>query len=331
MAVATTTYVTSVNRLEVDGQDAGLVRSVEGGAPYGEVVKEVATTPGAAVGKRLGAVHYADIAVECSLSPSAPLANWIAATLGGSAPRHDGAIIEVDQAYSEVSRLAFHNALIREIEFPALDATDTQQAYLTLRIAPESTRRQPGSGARQAIASPMGARATVQRTSDFQLNVDGLTGSVVSKVDPLVVRQLLTEPLAEDRIPRLTPAGLEIPDLVVTLREAADWYAWRDAFMVDGTGAERGGTLEYVTQDMRTVRARIAFSGLGIHSLVAERIEEGAAGPRRLRAAMYCENLSYGPPVAAPTTSTEEPAAPSRVEVIAPLASRRPFALTQLA
>jgi hypothetical protein len=334
LMAAATTYVTSLNRLELDGQDAGLLRSVEGGEPYGEVVQEGATTPGAVVGKRLGPVHYADIAIECSLTPSAPLANWIGATLGRRAPRHDGAIVELDRNYDEVSRLVFHHAVIHEIEFPALDAADTQQGYLTLRIAPESTRRHAGSGTWQAIGSDKSpvARDKGPRTCDFQLKVDGLTGSFVSKVHPLVVRQLLTESLAEDGSPRLTPGGLEIPDLVVTLREATDWYAWRDAFMVDRTGAERTGTLEYLAQDMKKVLARIAFSGMGIHSLVAERIEEGAAAPRRLRASMYCENLSYGLPLAMSTTSTAmEPTAPSRVAVIAPLASRRPFALTELA
>jgi hypothetical protein len=122
----------------------------------------------------------------------------------------------------------------------------------------------------------------------------------------------------------------------VTLREAADWYAWRDAFIVAGTGAERTGTLEYLAQDLKQVLARIEFSGLGIHSLVAERAEGDAAGPRRIRVSMYCESLSYGSPVAASSTSStsiaDGPTPPSRVDVIAPLASRRrPFALTERA
>ena len=76
------THLPSHIRLELDGQDAGPLGSVEGGEPYAEVVQEAGTTPGAVVGKHLGAVHFADITIECSLTPGAPLANWIAATLG---------------------------------------------------------------------------------------------------------------------------------------------------------------------------------------------------------------------------------------------------------
>jgi hypothetical protein len=332
MAVASA-QVTSYRRLELDGQDAGPLRSIEGGEPYAEVLEEAAAIPGAAAGKHIGPPHYSDIVIECGLVPSAPIANWITGTLGRTAPRHDGAIVEIDRDFKEVSRLAFRNAIIREIEFPALDSADSRPAYLTLRLAPESTRRQGGSGARQPIGtSPMGARARAPRTSDFQLKVDGLTGSL-SKVAPLVVKQVLAESVGEERFGGLAPAGLEIPDLVVTLRESADWYAWRDAFMVDGTGSERSGTLEYLAQDLKNVVGRIEFSGLGIHSLVAERAEEGVAGVRRVRASMYCENLSYGPPAAVSTSASapSEPTPPSRVDVITPLAARRPFALPELA
>ena len=283
----------------------------------------------AVVGKRLGTVHYTDITIECSLTPSVPLARWIGATLGGSAALRNGAIVELDDD-KEASRLTFQHAFIREIAFPALDAGDKEQIYLTLRIAPELIRRQAGSGA----PSPGDASARPKNhvPGAFKLKVDGLVSSSVSSIGPLVVRQVREEsPVDELRSPLAAPMRLEIPDLVVTLREAEDWYAWRDAFIIDRTGPERTGTLEYLATDLTTALARIEFIGLGIHSLVTQRLDERTEGLRRIRASMYCENLSYhGPPAAVASTSGEARLVrPSRVDVTPPL--RQPLVRTSRA
>ena len=323
-------YLNRRSRLELDGQDAGLLRSVEGGEPYGTVIEDVPTGQGAVVGKRLGTVHYTDITIECTLTPSVPLASWIGATLGGSAAMRNGAIVELDDD-KEASRLTFQHAFIREIAFPALDAADKQTTHLTLRIAPELIRRQAGSGAPQPSRDDGSARTKSHVASAFKLKVDGLVSSSVSSIGPLVVRQVREEsPIGELR-PALAPMRLEIPDLVVTLREAEDWYAWRDAFIIDGRGPERTGTLEYLATDLTTALARIEFIGLGIHSLVTQRLDERTEGLRRIRASMYCENLSYhGPPATVASTSGEARLVrPSRVDVTPPL--RHPLVRTSRA
>lgn len=321
------------HRLELDGQDAGPLRSVEGGDPYGDVVEESVNGAGPAVGKRIGAIRYTDIALQCALIPSAPLIDWIAATIGRSAPRRGGAIVEQDENYKEISRLTFKNAVIREVEFPAPDAAKKESAYLKIRFAPESTKLQAGSGAQQATASGSirGASKAAPRVCDFRLKIDGIDASRASQAARLVVRQVLVESVTEGGSVQLAPAGLELPDLVVTLPEAPDWYAWRDAFIVGRTGVERTGTLEYLSPDLRSVVARIEFSGLGIHSLVRERSEEGAERLRRVQASIYCENLSYGPVVAAPQTDSRPFGPPSRVAVGASLAAERPAVRSELA
>ena len=293
------TYGAAYNRLELDGKDAEPLRSVEGGEPYGDVV-QAAVGAGNVIRKRIGALHYADISIELGLIPSGPVANWIGATLGRSLPRHSGAVVEHDDNYREISRLTFEHAAIHEVEFPALDAAQQEPAYLTIRLAPDQTLRQAGSGAQQSKDPNMVRGATKTkppRRCDFRLTIDGLDATRVSAVGPLVVRQVIREPMLGEQRVYGTPA-LEIPDLVVTLPEAADWYAWRDAFIVGATGPERNGKLEYLSPDRKDVLAWIEFSGLGIHSLVRERSEEGVQGLRQARASMYCGNLSYGPVVA---------------------------------
>src|SRR5512144_66177 len=113
-------YGAAYNRLEIDGSDAGPLRSVEGGDPYGEVVP--VDLRGGVTGKRIAAVDFSDIVIERGLSPGGPLGDWIRATLTQPFVRHGGAIVEYDRDFKEASRLRFQGAIIREIEFPALDA-----------------------------------------------------------------------------------------------------------------------------------------------------------------------------------------------------------------
>ena len=326
-------YRGAYNRLELDGSDVGSLRSVEGGDPYGEVV-QVAVGAGSVPDKRIAAFLYSDIAIECGLVPSGPLADWIGATLGGTfSLRHGGAIVEHDQNLKETSRLAFREATIHEVEFPAMDASRQDPIHLTVRLAPEWTQRQAGSGAVQAKdGMTRGARAKPPRSCDFRLDIDGLDTKRVSEVGPLVVRQVIGEPTVGEVRQYERPMWLEVQDLVVTLPEAADWYAWRDAVIVGGTGPERSGMLEYLSPDSRNVLARIEFSGLGIHSLVRERSEEGAQATRRVRASMYCERLSFRPIVApppaaaAPDAPPKQPTPLSRVHVAVPLTTERALA-----
>src|SRR5215216_2045558 len=67
--------------------------------------------------------------------------------LYGKDVRKNGAIITADYEGKELSRLSFHNALITEIGFPALDASSKDTAKMSIKITPEYTRRQANSGA----------------------------------------------------------------------------------------------------------------------------------------------------------------------------------------
>lgn len=299
--------------LWLEGQDSGRLHSVEGGEPYGEVVALTYPPPGRSIEKAISAVHYVDIALACSAVPPAPLMGWISGMLGGLAPVHAGAVVP-EQAYTKQARLEFTNAVIREVEFPGLNAAARQPVYMTVRVAPGLTRRVSGSQ-----PSSVGAVGSSLYSSDFTLKIPGLDCSHVAEIGPLVVSQ--------------TPNGLDVADLVVTLPEDEDWYDWRD----DLLGAthlgyaspfRKTGTLEYISR--QALLARIDFTGLGIHSLVVEPATASATrSNRRMRVSMFCESLRYTvvapPPTADATTKLIEAsggAIPSRVDAIAPLAAR---------
>ena len=121
--------------------------AASGGEAEGEVVEE---KPDAdqVIRKHLGIVRYSDLVVGAGAEMDASFTR-LGATLEKrfQRKREDGAVL-VDQNLKEISRLAFFNALVREITFPTLDAGSSDPASLTVTIAPEYARTIKGSGAK---------------------------------------------------------------------------------------------------------------------------------------------------------------------------------------
>jgi hypothetical protein len=258
-------------------------------------------------------------------------------------------MVELDYEGAEQRRLTFSQALITEVGFPALDAASKDAAQIALKITPEFTQRAPGSGAKTSASLPKGMQKQWLR-SNFRLTIDGLDCTRVNRVEPVIVRQAV----AEDQVGELRdyerqPSALDVGDLVVTLPEsdAQNWYAWHHDFVIQGYAGsqfEKTGKLELLASNLKDVVFELAFKGLGIHRLAAERPQEATAqGISRVRASMYCEELTFAIPTAwlatatptsgngsAPPPGGGEPAAlppPSRIEAVAALARLEPEAL----
>lgn len=281
--------------LELDGVTAGWLQSASGGDAEGEVVQE---TIGAdqIVRKHIAAVHYTDIELSCGAGMETSIYDWLASTIEHKFVRKDGAVSSLDFNSKEVARLNFFNAVVREIAFPALDAASKDQATLTVTVAPEYARRVKGSGAKSSSVGTKGKKPWFPST--FRLTIDGIDGKGVSKVEPIVVTQTVAESaIGELREFEKEPAHLELGDLVVTVAEskAADFVAWHNDFVIkgnNGTDAEKTGTLEFLTSDLKQVLFTLELKGLGIFKLVRE-AGAAAEGISKLRASMYCEELVF--------------------------------------
>ena len=186
--------------------------------------------------------------------------------------------------------------------------------------------------------------------SNFRLTIDGLDCTRVNLIESLVVRQAVVEsPVGELRDYEKEPSAVDVGDFVLTLAEShsQDWYAWHHDFVVRGySGAqfEKAGKLQFIAPNLRDVLFELSFKGLGIHRLAAEPHQAAAEGIRRVRASMYCEELTFAIPAgatSAPATATSPngsapspnggtPAAappPSRVEAVPTIAPLRPESL----
>lgn len=295
-------YVSGKFALELDGVFAGWVYSAEGGHAVADVVTEKLGGDYLAK-KHIANVKYEEITIEVGANMSKAVYEWISDTLAGKYTRKNGAIIAADFDYKETSRITFAGAILTEISMPALDAASKDAAKMTLKFKPEYTRRVLSSrGA--PMPQPDEKKHKQWLPANFRLRIDGLdeAASRVNKIEALVIKQKVVEnAVGEQRDYEIEPTSVEIPNLVITLAEAYSepLYAWHDDFVVMGNAGdeqEKGGTLEYLAPDGRTVLFTLIFRNLGIFKVAPDKMEAGAEQIRRIKAEMYCEDIRFSGP-----------------------------------
>jgi phage tail-like protein len=292
-------YVAGKFGIEIDGVFAGWVQSVEGGHATSDVVNEKVGADHV-VHKHIAGVKYEDIKVDFGTGMSKGFYQWIKDSFDHKYTRKNGAIISADFNYKELSRLTFTNALITEIGLPALDASSKDAAKMTLKFSPEVTRETRGGGAAVKYTADKGVQKK-WLPANFRLKLDGLdkATSNVTKISALTVKQKVVEhAVGELRDYEKEPASIDFPNLQISLAEASanDLYSWHEDFVIKGNNTqdkEKGGTLEYLTPDLKTVIFTLTFQGLGIYKLRPEKVEAGSETIRRVKAEMYVEQMTF--------------------------------------
>ena len=278
--------------LELDGVACGFVRSVEGGGIRADVVSE--RGQGFFDEKHLGGVRYEELRLRLDLSLEDPLWEWLAATLKGKARRRDVSIVALSADRKAVSEREFLRTLVTGVTVPTADAAAKDQAFLTVKLAPEHVRAKKGTGSTVKIPA---VKQKAFLGSNFKLEIDGLDCSKASRVGELTIRQtLVANPVGETRSARSEPPRLEFPNLRISLAQATSqtWTAWFDDFVVKGNNDdahERNGKLSFLTPDRKSTLAEVRFFNLGIFRLEPEPQTSGAEQIARLQADLYCERM----------------------------------------
>jgi len=282
--------------LDLDGQDAGWIMSVEGGLATSEVVTEkIGAEPFAK--KHIGNVKYEDVKVTCGSGMSKVFWEWVESSMNLKYTRKNGAVIACDFNFNEVSRLNFFNALVTEIGFPALDAASKDAMKLNLSYKPEYTRNVGKAG-----GAP---KATTKRDqnlwspANFKIVAEGLNGSLsrCSKIEALAIKQKVSEnPIGEMRDYECEPASMEIPNLVVTVAEshADEFYKWHEDFVINGNCGEKqekNFAIQYLDQTRKTVLMELELMRCGIFKLTPDKVEAGMEAVRKVKCEMYVEEM----------------------------------------
>ncbi|HYJ33754.1 MAG TPA: phage tail protein [Candidatus Binatia bacterium] len=278
--------------LELQGSPVGFLRSASGGDLEGDVV---ATPAASGFNKHIASVHYTDLVLEVGAGMEPAVYDWIAAAWESKATRTSGAVAIADYSFNVIARKEFSEALITETSLPALDAASKDPAFLTVRIAPETVRRNKGGG---TVPSTQAAKQRPWLANSFRLEIPGLDCTRVRRIEPIRIGTKIThDDAGETRTtPVNEPTTTKVSDLVVTLPEAnADtWLDWMQQFLAQGRNddsQEKNGDLVLLGTDMQSEIARIHLYGLGISSLKQTKADNVDA-IRSVVCTLYCEHAA---------------------------------------
>lgn len=291
MAPDTRAYAAGKLMLELDGKDAGILASGEGGESVAAVIVDE-VDPTNVVRKRLGEVTYAPIRVSFGSGMGQPLYQWIADWLGGKQGAKSGALVFLDINLQEQSRLEFEDAFITEFGFPALNAGSKDAVRFSLTLQPGMTRTRKSAGKAGSYGSKAAAKALP--ASNFRLAIDNLVTNKVMRVDAIVVKQAIVR---DDMraVTQLQP--LEIPDLVFTFPETdvGGFVTWFDDSVKANAGgqSERNGMIQMLGPDMISAPFTLTLSNLGVYRIERSRSDSAVEATATSRVSVYCEQIGF--------------------------------------
>jgi len=283
--------------LSIEGEPC-LLKKVDGGAIKGEVVT-MAGGPDMLAIKHISTLKFESFTVEVGMSMGKPLYEWIKASLDKSFLAKNGYVVAADFKYKAKAYRHFRDAHIEEITVPALDASNKEAAYFTIKFTPEEITYAAGDDA--DLKGQMNVKQKKWLCSNFRFRLTGLEDACarVTKVDSFTIKQGVTEDACgEFRINTKHPTKLEIPNLKVTF-SAADikpWAEWFDNFVIKGNNGqeqEKQGTIELLDPSTKETLGTVNLTQVGFFSLNSEALEANGDGISRWVAELYVEQMGF--------------------------------------
>jgi hypothetical protein len=294
----TRAYVASHFALELDGQAViGFCRSLDGGNLKAEILTYQMGNS-LDVWRQMGRPKFDDITFQVGMAMSSSFYDWISAFFNRQVQRKSGAILGADFNYNEKTRRTFTDALISEIQIPALDGSSKEAAYMTVKLTPEAMSYQAGSGAKLQAPQGVNQPSKLWMTSNFRFTVDGYEQAFkrVLKIDGITIKQQILEyPSGNLRFPVRVPGRLEYPNINVYIPEV-DVAPLRDYVkgrIVEGkAGGGLNGAIEFMGPDKATL-CTIHLKGMDILSYEPEKFDANADALHRVKVQLQVEKMEF--------------------------------------
>jgi phage tail-like protein len=296
-AIQNRSYAAAHFGLELDGKDnVGLFRSIEGGGVRADVMTYQAGGTYLKM-RQLGKPKFEDIKVQVGMAMSQPFYDWIQQFFEGNALRKNGAIVAADFYYNERARREFKDAMIKELTFPKLDASDKSAAYMTVAIAPETISFEKGKGGK--LPQPIGFdNQKLWTACNFSFTLDNFGPACrrVSKIDSFTVKQNVIEyHRGGERWPTKTPSGIDFPNLTFYVPEAdADpFFAHVKDRVVNGTPPGKLHGQLYTFDAERRPLFTLEYFGADIISATPDRSDSSSEDIKQVKVELYIERMTF--------------------------------------
>jgi hypothetical protein len=277
--------------LELDGAAVGWIKGVQGGVAFADVVTEKLGGDHIAK-KHISNVKWEDISVSTEMGTVKGFYNWIKSSFDKAAVHKSGSVVGDSAGLKQRSSGDFFNALITEIGMPALDAASKDAAKMTIKLTPESVR------VVQRVGKTPLPKPGAKTKGNWKFEIDGIDARRVSSIDSFTWKQsiVLNDGTTGDKF-QYEPGAIDVPNLSVYMPPdaATPWVEWQDDFIINGNSGddkERNGSLIFFN-DAGTEVARVGLSHLGLFKLTPEKVEAGSEQIRRIKAELYCEDMSF--------------------------------------
>ena len=261
----TPTQAGSTLALELDGQAAGPLRSLQ--SPAYRIARAGATTGASRTLVAGTVVSLGEMTAEFNPLEPGPLINWVGRLLAREPALASGVVQVLDLNRSERRRLVFRDGLLTAVQLPTLSAADGKRPFsVALAWQPASLDDLPGSG---KVAKAASGKRKQMLTGNFR--VAGLPFDAKSVVE--VALPTVSVTLAPDdgrsRQPRY--AQFDGGELRLRLRgrSATEAQAWVRKLIADGRldpADDLDLVVEMLDAALKGVLATITLSGCGLLS-----------------------------------------------------------------
>jgi len=295
-----TSYAAAHFALELSGvDDVGTVRSIEGGGLKADVMTY---QPGANYERwrQLGKPKFEDIKMQVGTAMSEPFFRWIEGFFSGKCERKNGAIVAGDFYYKERARREFTDALITELTFPKLDATDKNTAYMNVSLGVENIvfkKGDPGKAIQQ-LAGDRNQKGW--KACNFKFSLDGFADQCkrVTKIDSFTVKQNIVEYASGGRrtVAKI-PSAIDYPQLSFYLPEAdaQPLFDHVKKRIVDGEVPGRlNGQLEtYDNSDDQETRFTLDLKNVDILNVQPDKADSTTEEIKQVKVDIYVESIEF--------------------------------------
>lgn len=276
----------------------GFLRLAQGGGVSAQVLTHQQGTS-LDLWRQIGKPKFEDITLSVGMGMSPPFYKWIASFFTRDIVRKAGSIIGGDFNFVERTKRTFKEAMISEVQIPALDGASKDAAYMTVKVVPEEMEYESLTS-NNKIKAPVGLNqpAKLWQAANFSFAVDGMEKAFnrTTKIDAFTIKQQILEYPSGHRTTNLRiPGRLDFPNLTVYIpsvdaKPVIDYVVGR--VITRKANTQTTGTLQFMSCDHKEL-CTIDLNGVDIISAEPEKLDASQDALHMVKVQIQVESMAF--------------------------------------